>query len=277
MGNIIVCETKPTTNPYIFDNTKVEVYSYEELAYYIYNNGAIIYKDHLNYRLSRWIREELELTKLADEMDRLFDKGSILLDIMVEILTAKNYYTIDEVKAFIKKYELFRQMDEYERIKIKGDCFLNYKRYIKAIDIYDEIIYKQDEISNNTLIGNVYHNRGVALANNLELDDAKISFLSAFTYNENMESLKEFFVILASYGDENKVKQEMEKYNLPEEFFQDLLEEFEASREDIRNMSIYNKVEKALYNKKQGNTIAYSQRMDMIINQLKNEFREQTI
>ena len=69
----------------------------------------------------------------------------------------------------------------------------------------------------------------------------------------------------------------MQKYNLPYVFYQDLLEEFEDTREDIRNMSIYAKVEKAIYNKNQGNMVGYDQRMNIILNELKDEFREQAI
>ena len=34
MARVILCETTPATTSYIFPNTKIEVYSYEELCYY---------------------------------------------------------------------------------------------------------------------------------------------------------------------------------------------------------------------------------------------------
>ena len=42
MGKIIVCNTKTAQNPYTFLNTKVSVYSYEELCYYclLYTSDA---------------------------------------------------------------------------------------------------------------------------------------------------------------------------------------------------------------------------------------------
>ena len=42
MGKIIVCNTKTAQNPYTFLNTKVSVYSYEELCYYLYNNMVLV-------------------------------------------------------------------------------------------------------------------------------------------------------------------------------------------------------------------------------------------
>ncbi len=277
MGNIIICETKTTNIPYTFENTKVEVFSYEELCFYLYNNSAIISLEQMDIKFVTWIAHELAMVDLAENITKLRAKEAILMDILVEIFTAKNYYTIDEVKIFIKQYERLRNLDQYEREKIKGDCFLAYKRYIKAADIYEELLTKEAEIGNKELVGNIYHNHGIALAHNLEINEARLSFLTAFTYNGNMESLKASFLVLASQGDESRVKKEMQKYNLPYEFYQDLLEEFEDTREDIRNMSIYAKVEKAIYNKNQGNMVGYDQRMNIILNELKDEFREQAI
>ena len=277
MGNIVICETKTTDEAYIFENTKVEVFSYEELCYYIYNNAPIISSAYVDKKMTGWIREKLELSDLADKLDKLIEKEALLVDTLTEILTHKEYYSIDEIKAFIKQFEKFRRLGPVESEKVKGDCFLNYKRYIKAIDIYDNILKSKDSITDKKLLGNIYHNRGIALANNLETEDAKISFLDAFTYNEDMESLREYFIVLASEGDESKVKYEIGKYNIDPEFYSDLIDEFEYTREDIRNMSIFNKVEKAIYNKKQGNTVAYNNRKDIILSQLKDEFREQII
>ena len=67
MGKIIVCNTKTAQNPYTFLNTKVSVYSYEELCYYLYNNMVLVGEEDVTASLSAWIRRELDLTELADK------------------------------------------------------------------------------------------------------------------------------------------------------------------------------------------------------------------
>ena len=47
MSGIIICKTKTADNPYTFLNTKITIYSYEELCYYIFNNMVLIGKDDL--------------------------------------------------------------------------------------------------------------------------------------------------------------------------------------------------------------------------------------
>ena len=44
MGKIIVCSSKQAETPFTFLNTKVEIYTYEELCFYIYNNTVLISK-----------------------------------------------------------------------------------------------------------------------------------------------------------------------------------------------------------------------------------------
>lgn len=277
MGKLILCETKPANSPYIFDNTKVEVFSYEELCFYIYNNVSIISGDHVSLRLISWIKKELNMDKLADELMRLKAKDAELIDMLVEVLTAANYYTIDEIKAFIKKFEVLRMMSKPERDKQKGDCFLMYKRYIKAYDIYEELLQDKDNINDEKLLGDVYHNRGIALANNMEIAKAKSSFLNAYNYNGNQESLKAYFVVLASEGDEAVIKKNMDRFEMPDEFYDTLLDEISDAKEDLKGTTVYARLERALYNKRQGNIADYDRRMDNILKGLKDEFREQTI
>ena len=61
MSGIIICKTKTADNPYTFLNTKITIYSYEELCYYIFNNMVLIGKDDLADRLSNWLRTAIDM------------------------------------------------------------------------------------------------------------------------------------------------------------------------------------------------------------------------
>ena len=55
MSKIIVCTTKKAGVPFTFLNTKVEIYTYEELCFYIYNNTVLISRSSLSEKLFDWI------------------------------------------------------------------------------------------------------------------------------------------------------------------------------------------------------------------------------
>ena len=101
MSGIIICKTKTADNPYTFLNTKITIYSYEELCYYIFNNMVLIGKDDLADRLSTWLRTAIDMEDLADKIDALNAKNAYIQDIMVEILTFGEFYSKDEVKEFM--------------------------------------------------------------------------------------------------------------------------------------------------------------------------------
>jgi tetratricopeptide (TPR) repeat protein len=197
---------------------------------------------------------------------------------MVEILIHGNYYGNDEVRGFMSECQRIRNMKNYEVEKLRADGYMRYKHYIKAGAIYDEIIgYAEKNNVGNDFLGNVYHNKAVALAGNLQLDEAKEYFVKAYNLNNNDESLIEYFCVLAVTVDTATLQKEIKKRGLPENFLDDLMMEVGDSKEDVRELPIYNKVQKAVYNRLHGNLEDYDKRMNTILSELKDQFREQLV
>lgn len=278
MGKIIVCNTKTANNPYTFLNTKVSVYSYEELCYYIFNNMVLIGDEDISARLSAWMRDELELYDLADRLDELFEKKAFVQDILVEILVYGTYYSSDEIRGFMAECQRLRMLKPYELEKLRADGYLRYKHYIKAGAIYNDIISNlEKENQESEFLGNVYHNKAVALAGNLQMDEAKECFIKAYNLNGNEESLIEYFCVLAVTVDTATLTKEIKKRGMSESFMEDLMTEVGDSKEDVREMPIYSKVQKAVYNRLHGHIEDYDRRMDTILSELKDEFRNQLV
>ena len=66
-------------------------------------------------------------------------------------------------------------------------------------------------------------------------------------------------------------------WKLPHIFLEDLMSEVGDSKEDVRELPIYNKVQKAVYNRLHGHIEDYDRRMDTILSELKDEFRDQLV
>lgn len=276
MSGIIICKTKTADNPYTFLNTKISVFSYEELCYYIFNNMVLVGKDDLAERLTAWLRDEVDIPELAEKIDALNLKNAYIQDIMVEILTYGEYYSKDEVKEFMEECKRVRTLKPYEIEKKKADSYMMYKYYIKADAIYDDIIeYKEGHDEYDEFLGNIYHNKGVALAGNHQLEEAKECFLKAFSLNKNNESLIEYFCVMAVTVDTATLQREIRKRCMPAGFLDDLMNEIADSKEDVHEMSIYNKVQKAVYNRMRGDIEDYDRRMNSLLSTLKDEFRNQ--
>ena len=180
MSKIIICREKTAETPFVFLNTKVEIYTYEELCFYIYNNTVLISKSTLSEKLFSWIRDELGMTQLAERLFALSNKVSFAQDMLVEILNAGDYYTPEEIKEYVEAWQKYKKLPRLKRYKLKADAYMLARRFIRAATIYDDIIDNEKEIQDKVFLANVYHNRGVAAANNMDTDDARKFFLRAY-------------------------------------------------------------------------------------------------
>lgn len=277
MSKIILCTKQEASHPFIFLNTKVEINTYEELCFYIYNNTVLISKSALSDKLFDWIRDELAMPELAAKLVALSNKTPFAQDLLVEILNEGGYYEPEEIKTYMEAWQKYRRLTASQRKKLKADGYLGYRRYIKAASIYDDILENRRDIQDRVFLGNVYHNRAIASANNLDTEDAKAYFLKAYEMNNNEESLRGYLLVFAAGNDSATIRQEMRKYDLGDDDFENLMLEIGDSNEDVREMTIYTMLQRAIYNRMNKDMIDFDKRMDIILGQLKDEFREQAI
>ena len=275
MARVILCETKPAETSYIFPNTKIEVFSYEELCYYIYNNIALISEEYIGVPLFMWIRNELCLPELYDALIRLKEKDTTdLTDLLTAILTYREYYSIAEVKDFILKRERMKNLATPQFRKLQADGFLRYHKYLKALSIYDEILEQNSDMKNAEFLGTVYHNRAVALANNFELEEAMNSYLKSYELTGNKKSIYEYLLIMATMKSRDEIETLAEFYEV-EDQLDDIYFAISDAEKDVVGSPVYHRMEKAIYHYEKNNLTDFSKRLDTVIEKLKEEFRGQ--
>ncbi len=277
MARVILCDTKTATTSYVFPNTKIEVFSYEELCYYIYNNIALISEEYVGKKMFDWIEKEIEMPELALKLRVVKDKESTdLTDLLTTILTHKEFYTIPEVKEFILQIERMKGLTPPQFRKKQADGFLRYRKYVKAASIYDEILEQYPDMKNDKLLGAIYHNRAVALANNFELEAALQSYQKAFELTKNKETIYQYLVLLATMKDKSDVEIMAKHYGMDEQLIQ-IYDAIEDAQKDVTGSPIYHRMEKAMFHYQKNNLTDFNQRMDTVVEKLKTEFREQIV
>ena len=275
MARVILCETTPAKTSYIFPNTKIEIFSYEELCYYIYNNIALISEEYVSIPMFNWIRNELKLPELSDKLIAIKEKENTdLTDLLTTILTFKEFYSIPEVKEFILQMERMKNLSAPQFRKLQGDGFLRYHKYLKALSIYDEILDKHPDIKNTELLSAIYHNRAVALANNFELAVAMDSYLKAYELTGNKTSIYEYLLIMATMKERTDIEVLAKFYDVTD-MVDRIYYAISDAEQDVVGSPVYHRMEKALYHFEKNNLTDFSQRMDKVIEELKTEFRGQ--
>ncbi|MGN0496504.1 MAG: hypothetical protein ACI4GW_09795 [Lachnospiraceae bacterium] len=276
MARVILCETTPATTSYIFPNTKIEVYSYEELCYYIYNNVALISGEYIGIGLFNWIENCLHLPELSNSLRKVKAKDNTdLTDLLTRILTYKEFYTIEEVKEFIFRLERIKGMSRPQFRKLQADGFLRYHKYMKAISIYDEILEQNKDV-NKELLGAIYHNKAVALAHNFEIKNAMDDYLTSYKYTGDKETIYEYLLLAATVYDKKEVETLATFYNV-EDMLEKIYDAMENAQADVAGSPLYHRMEQAIYHYQKNNLTDFNKRMDTVLEELKQEFREQMV
>lgn len=276
MGRVILCETQSAETSYIFPNTKIEVFSYEELCFYIYNNIALISEEYMDVHMFNWIENGLKLPMLAAQLKAVKEKESAdLTDLLTTILTYREFYTVPEVKEFIYQMERMKGLTPPQFRKMQADGFLRYRKYLKAASIYDEILEQYPDMHNDNLLGAIYHNKAVALAHNFELKEAMEAYLKAYELTQNSRSIFEYLLLMATLREREEVAVLAKFYGV-EEMLGEIYEAIDAAVTDVTGSPIYHRLEKAMYHYQKNYLADFNRKMDTVIEHLKSEFREQT-
>ena len=120
MSGYILCQTKRAKLPYFIENISTNVYSIEELCYYLYHNLYLIDQTIMNEGLCSWIQEELELPALAAKLRSKISKFASAEDIVYPVFKEINYLTYEELKEL--NVRLQKMNEETDNCKHSQDC-----------------------------------------------------------------------------------------------------------------------------------------------------------
>ena len=66
MGGLRICKYKTANAPFFIKRISVNIYTMEELCYYIYHNFALVDDSVMNEDPFSWLENELELPRMGE-------------------------------------------------------------------------------------------------------------------------------------------------------------------------------------------------------------------
>lgn len=205
MSELILCTGRLATNPYYILTGNTNVYSIEELAYFICNNVYLIDESIMSEKLCAWVSEELHLPVLSrDLMDSM--KGfNTLASFVGTILEGSGYCSENEIAKVKKVLNEIGNKNEFFRRKHKADMMLATKKYNQSIYEYKKLLSyygTRNEAPEN--VGVVWHNMGTAYARLFLFEDACDCFEKAYELNKNDESYIQFKYAMTMVSEKSK-------------------------------------------------------------------------
>ncbi len=190
MGELLLCNQEMAAMPYYLESISLNVYSMEEICYYIENNLYLLDTDFMDMELCSWVEQELGEKQLSEQLKNvIYQNGS--LDKFVSLILQSCCYCSKETEAHIMAVlSEMQSKSAFECGKIRADRFMENQRYYNAVMEYRRLLQMEEENKKQPeLSGNIWHNLGTAYARLFLFQDAAECFLSAYSRNQNKESL----------------------------------------------------------------------------------------
>lgn len=143
MANYYLCETQRARHPYYVESIGVNLWSIEELCYYMKENVYLLDETILGEELVQWISGELGLTKLAKELSDALLQGAPATEFVLPIFRACGYLPEAEYQFFQEQLAQMQVEPQDARRKMKADYLVNYGMYVRAIEEYEAILYRR--------------------------------------------------------------------------------------------------------------------------------------
>ncbi len=214
MNDITLC-TIHTEKPFYIKEINKNIYSIEELSYYLYNNLYLIEDQFFSEELIDYIENELGLTTIASGIRQIIANKGELGEKISFVIKNSGYYTEKEAEKLENHLVMLCSKTAAERMKAKADILMDTEKYNMAIHYYNSILSKA---INNELperfYGDVYNNLGVAYARLFEYEQAASAFQCAYRLNKSTESLESIIMCDLISGNEKRLKIDKEKYGV---------------------------------------------------------------
>lgn len=215
LGELILCRQQIAAMPYYIETISLNVYSLEELSYYVEHNLYLIGPDFMDEELCEWVEVELKLKETADQLREIREAQGTLSEFVLCLLQASDYcdrQTLSHIRQVLQEME---HKTDFECGKIRADRYMENKKYICAIEEYRKVLRMEEE--DTVLVGNVWHNLGTAYSRLFFFEKAASCYYNAYEKNQDQRSLEACLMTYRCMKDERGFKRKAAAAFLSEE------------------------------------------------------------
>lgn len=201
MGGLRICKYKSASSGFFIRRISVNVYTMEELCYYIYHNFPLIDDSLMNEELFSWMETELSQPRIAGILRQNVAAGASYRKLASVLLDLVSYCSKEELRRLFAQMDMSTTKPGSQMLKTVGDRMLENQKYVKAIREYNSILQLRGRDSQtDEFLGGVYHNMGVAFAQLFLYDQAARCFAAAFHKTADVRSREQYLAAVALGG-----------------------------------------------------------------------------
>ena len=189
MKGIRLSRTGRTERPFYVSSISVNLYSVEELLYFLHKYPALIDDGIRSPELTRWLASEFGLGDTAVRMDRGLRLGKTDGDFLLPLFRDTGYLSSAELRRYTGVLDALGKAPWPERLMKKADALMRNGRYQQAV----AATYQAEESAPGAdpdFLASLYCGRGAALMQLMAMEEAAAAYEKAYRLSPSEERLK---------------------------------------------------------------------------------------
>ncbi len=251
MGELIFCSFKSAARPYYLESAKQNIYSIEELCYFLQDNIYLLDENIMTAEFCDWVEVELGAAELSEKLRSLIARQGSFPEFCMHIITDSGYFSKNEMQFLGMKLQKMDHQSNYENRKIKADLYMEKEKYLEAIAEYRNLLLSAtDSPSDIRVSGDIWHNMGTAYAKMFCFERAVSCYEKAYELSHRLDSIKAAAQAVCFLDDGERVQRFLQQNHIgPQQFaaMKKNLSELEQMTEVSAEFEPVTKLERLMY------------------------------
>ncbi len=189
MSELYLCLGKKSSIPYFLSGLGLNIYSMDELLYYLVRDAYILDNDLFDDKLCDYISHEMALPELGEMLKKMVHLRRPIGEIVTTLLTTTGYLDEEEIRRVRQILVDNASLSFASKRKVRGDHLLEAGKFSRAIEEYRYILANLSKEEEPDIYSAILHNIGCSYARLFLFEKACLYFKDAYDIDNNRDSL----------------------------------------------------------------------------------------
>lgn len=214
MSGVILCSMQSKV-PYYIKDLDMNIYSIEELAYYLYHYVYLVDEDFFSEQLIEYIEKNLKHKRIASGLRQAKLHRNNLSEMISFVVKASSFFTPEEMAKLQRELDQLERKSGIERLKARADILLKCKKYNNAFACYKYILTRSRGTNlPNDFYGKIYNNMGVICIHMFKYENAVKYFREGYKIAGKPTILRQLIMADLLYGEEENLENDMLEFKV---------------------------------------------------------------
>ncbi len=140
MGSYLLCRRPPASVPFHIESLHLNIYSVEELCYFMSTNLALADEVTKDPVLALWLSQECGYEEKIREYEALATDDRTGSRRIYWIFVKSHYFSENQLKKLKLQMEELDGMTPAVREKARGDALIRNRKYLRCISCYEQVL-----------------------------------------------------------------------------------------------------------------------------------------